>query len=239
MGVRLDKFLSEMGAGTRSTVKQFIKKGMVTIDGSIVTTPDYKVEPDSQIVTLDGEEIRYVQYEYFLFYKPKDCVSATVDNCHKTVLDYITDNRRNDLFPVGRLDIDTEGLLLITNDGALSHRLLSPKKHVEKTYYAKVDGRVTEEDVALFREGVDIGEDSLTMPARLEILTSGDISEVHLTICEGKFHQVKRMFEAVDKEVIYLKRISMGPLTLDETLHPGEYRPLTNEELKALEKAPC
>ena len=173
-------------------------------------------------------------YEYYLFHKPAGCVSATEDNLHKTVMDYLTDVRRKDLFPVGRLDIDTEGLLFITNDGALAHELLSPAKHVEKTYYAKVEGHVTEDDVNLFEKGVDIGEDVPTKPAKLVVLSEGDISEVELTITEGKFHQVKRMFEAVGKKVIYLKRLSMGNLTLPKDLAPGEYRPLTKQELEHL-----
>ena len=151
-------------------------------------------------------------------------------------MDYLTDTLRDDLFPVGRLEIDKEGLLLITNDGALAHELLSPAHHVKKTYYARVAGRVTEEDARLFQEGVDIGEEKLTKPAELVILTSGEESEIELTITEGKFHQVKRMFQAVGKEVVYLKRLSMGPLTLPETLLPGEYRALTQEELMLLQK---
>ena len=149
-------------------------------------------------------------------------------------MDYITDTVHDDLFPVGRLDIDTEGLLLITNDGALAHNLLSPAKHVAKTYYAKIDGMVTDEDVNLFEKGVDIGEKKLTKPAKLTILKSKPISEIELTITEGKFHQVKRMFEAVGKRVTYLKRISMGPLVLSDDLKAGEYRKLTIEEINSL-----
>ena len=149
-------------------------------------------------------------------------------------MDYLTDTVRSDLFPVGRLDIDTEGLLLITNDGALAHDLLSPAKHVEKTYYAVIDGVVTEKDVNSFENGVDIGEEKLTKPGKLRILKSESESEIELTITEGRFHQVKRMFEAVGKKVLYLKRISMGPLQLTDDLKPGEYRPLTEEEITAL-----
>ena len=162
------------------------------------------------------------------------CVTATEDQLHKTVMDYLTDTVRSDLFPVGRLDIDTEGLLLITNDGALAHDLLSPAKHVEKTYYAVIDGVVTEKDVNSFENGVDIGEEKLTKPGKLRILKSEPESEIELTITEGRFHQVKRMFEAVGKKVLYLKRISMGPLQLTDDLKPGEYRPLTEEEITAL-----
>ena len=234
--MRLDKYLAEMGAGTRSEVKKLVRAGRVTINGAVAEKPEQKVDPETDTVCLDGEALLYVAYEYYLFHKPADCVSATEDKIHKTVMDYLTDTLRDDLFPVGRLDIDTEGLLLITNDGALAHEQLSPAHHVKKTYYARVAGRVTEEDARLFQQGVDIGEEKLTKPAELVILTSGEESEVELTITEGKFHQVKRMFQAVGKEVVYLKRLSMGPLTLPETLLPGEYRALTQEELMLLQK---
>lgn len=225
-----------MGAGTRSEVKKLVRAGRVTINGAVAEKPEQKVDPETDTVCLDGEALLYVAYEYYLFHKPAGCVSATEDKIHKTVMDYLTDTLRDDLFPVGRLDIDTEGLLLITNDGALAHELLSPAHHVKKTYYARVAGRVTEEDTRLFQQGVDIGEEKLTKPAELVILTSGEESEIELTITEGKFHQVKRMFQAVGKEVVYLKRLSMGPLTLPETLLPGEYRALTQEELMLLQK---
>lgn len=234
--MRLDKYLAEMGAGTRSEVKRLVRAGRVTINGAVAEKPEQKVDPETDTVCLDGEALLYVAYEYYLFHKQAGCVSATEDKIHKTVMDYLTDTLRDDLFPVGRLDIDTEGLLLITNDGALAHELLSPAHHVKKTYYARVAGRVTEEDARLFQQGVDIGEEKLTKPAELVILTSGEESEIELTITEGKFHQVKRMFQAVGKEVVYLKRLSMGPLTLPETLLPGEYRALTQEELMLLQK---
>lgn len=234
--MRLDKYLAEMGAGTRSEVKKLVRAGRVTINGAVAEKPEQKVDPETDTVCLDGEALLYAAYEYYLFHKPAGCVSATEDKIHKTVMDYLTDTLRDDLFPVGRLDIDTEGLLLITNDGTLAHELLSPAHHVKKTYYARVAGRVTEEDARLFQEGVDIGEEKLTKPAELVILTSGEESEIELTITEGKFHQVKRMFQAVGKEVVYLKRLSMGPLTLPETLLPGEYRALTQEELMLLQK---
>lgn len=234
--MRLDKYLAEMGAGTRSEVKKLVRAGRVTINGAVAEKPEQKVDPETDTVCLDGEALLYVAYEYYLFHKPAGCVSATEDKIHKTVMDYLTDTLRDDLFPVGRLDIDTEGLLLITNDGALAHELLSPAHHVKKTYYARVAGRVTEEDARLFQQGVDIGEEKLTKPAELVILTSGEESEIELTITEGKFHQVKRMFQAVGKKVVYLKRLSMGPLTLPETLLPGEYRALTQEELMLLQK---
>lgn len=232
--MRLDKFLTEMGLGTRSEVKKLLKTKQITVNEEIVTKPETKIDPDKDHVCYKGEEIAYCEYEYYLFHKPAGCVTATEDNLHKTVMDYLTDTMRSDLFPVGRLDIDTEGLLLITNDGALAHDLLSPAKHVEKTYYAVIDGKVTEEDVNLFEKGVDIGEEKPTKPGKLRILRSEPESEIELTITEGKFHQVKRMFEAVGKKVLYLKRISMGPLTLPEDLKPGEYRKLTEQEVELL-----
>lgn len=252
MALRLDKYLAELGVGTRSEVKKLIKAKQITVNGAVATKPEMKIDELTDEVSLRGEKLEYAAFEYYLFHKPAGCVSATEDNVHRTVMDYLTDTVRNDLFPVGRLDIDTEGLLLITNDGALAHDLLSPTKHVAKTYYAKVLGKVTDEDVNLFEEGVDIGEDKLTKPAELKIIdnTAGAlyepilaerelasdeiVSEIELTITEGKFHQVKRMFQAVGKEVIYLKRLSMGSLTLPKELKEGEYRPLTNEELETL-----
>ncbi len=232
--IRLDKYLADMGLGTRTEVKKLIRQGKVKIGDIVVKSPEQKVDTNSQKVFYDGREVGYTEYEYYMLNKPSGYVSATTDAKDRTVLDLITDKQRKDLFPVGRLDKDTEGLLLITNDGDLAHRLLAPKKHVDKLYYAKIEGFVTGEDVSVFAQGVNIGDDEVTRPAKLEILKSGEISEIHLTIHEGKFHQVKRMFEAVDKKVLYLKRISMGTLRLDENLKLGEYRPLTEEELEHL-----
>lgn len=232
--LRLDKYLADMGIGARSEIKTWIRKGRVTLNGEICTKPECKVNTSSDEVLFDEAKVGYVDYCYIMLHKPVGVVSATQDNVSETVLDLITDKQRKDLFPVGRLDKDTEGLLLITNDGELAHRLLSPKKHVDKVYYAKVAGRVSEEDVRAFEEGVDIGEESITLPAKLRILKTADISEIELTIQEGKFHQVKRMFEAVGKEVLYLKRLSMGSLVLDPELKPGEYRDLTEAELALL-----
>ena len=208
---------------------------MVTVNGAVAKKPEQKVDETGDEVCLCGERLRYTAFEYYLFHKPAGCVSATQDNMHRTVMDYLSDTARGDLFPVGRLDLDTEGLLLITNDGALAHALLSPSRHVTKTYYARVQGVVDETDVNFFKNGVDIGEEKPTRPADLVILgCKEDVSEITLTITEGKFHQVKRMFEAVGKKVLYLKRISMGPLVLPEDLAPGAYRKLTAEELAAL-----
>ncbi len=252
--IRLDKYLADMGCGTRQEVKKLIRQGRVAVDGEITKKPDVKIdvgEPETrpsvqsdgwepmqrQTVCVDGKEVGYESYEYYMLYKPGGVISATEDKHAETVVDLIKDKKRKDLFPVGRLDKDTEGLLLITNDGALAHRLLSPKKHVDKCYYAKVSGKVTVEDMRAFLQGVNIGSEEnpeVTMSAALEIIKSGNISEIRLTIQEGKFHQVKRMFHAVGKEVLYLKRERMGTLVLDETLKPGEYRCLTDEEIKNL-----
>ena len=234
--MRLDKFLCELGIGTRSEVKNKIKNGLVQVEGVNKVTPEYKLDIEKDKVYYNGSLLQYAEFEYYMLNKPAGCVSATSDNLHKTVLELIDTKVRKDLFPVGRLDIDTEGLLLITNDGALAHQLLSPKKHVDKTYYAEIEGMITNEDVVAFKEGLDIGENTFTLPAKLVILESGTISKIEVTIQEGKFHQVKRMFEAVGKRVVYLKRLSMGTLTLDETLKPGEYRQLTPEEIEHLIK---
>lgn len=237
--MRLDKYLADMGEGTRQEVKKYIRRGSVTVNGELVRSPERKVDERDQ-VCLDGREVSYAAEEYFMLNKPAGVVSATEDKRDRTVLDLIREKKRKDLFPVGRLDKDTEGLLLITNDGALSHRLLSPRHHVDKTYYVEVQGYVTEETRAAFQRGVNIGteEDSLvTMPARLEILEAGQsLSRVRLTIREGKFHQVKRMFLSQGMEVSYLKRESMGSLRLDDSLAPGEYRPLTEHEIKRLKE---
>lgn len=232
--IRLDKFLADMGMGTRSELKKIIRSGRVCIDEIPVKRPEEKVDIDRQQVTMDGVPVRYQRMEYYMLYKPAGVVSATKDSKEKTVLDLLEGQKRKDLFPVGRLDKDTEGLLLITNDGDLAHRLLTPGKHVDKVYYARIQGKVTNEDVEAFQTGLDIGDEEPTLPASLNILVSAEESEILLTIQEGRFHQVKRMFEAVGKKVMYLKRMSMGSLVLDETLEKGAYRPLTKEEISRL-----
>lgn len=236
MMIRLDKYLADMGVGTRSEVKRYIQKGMVSVGEKTVKKPEMKINTDTDAVYFQNSQVGYETQEYYLLNKPAGVVSATSDQKEKTVLDLIESKKRKDLFPVGRLDKDTEGLLLITNDGELCHRLLSPKKHVDKVYYARIEGRVTEQDVQQFAEGLDIGEKAITKPGKLIVLKSDEISEIELTICEGKYHQVKRMFEAVDKKVIYLKRIQMGSLTLDDRLALGQYRKLTDEEIRSLKE---
>lgn len=231
--IRLDKFLCEMEIGTRSQVKDMVKKGMVSVNGEVVKKADYKFDETAATVSVNGKEISYQKYYYYMLNKPQGVVSATTDNHDKTVLDILKDVPGKDLFPVGRLDKDTEGLLLITNDGELSHNLLSPKKHVDKTYLVETKENITEEMVLQLKEGVDIGEEKLTLPAKVNVLED---KKLELTIMEGKFHQVKRMLKAVDNEVIYLKRLSMGSLRLDEKLALGEYRCLTEEEILELKR---
>ena len=237
---RLDKFLVEMSVASRSAVKDMAKKGRITVNGEVVKASDVKIDENSDVVAVDGQVIAFSDTEYFMLNKPAGVITATLDKKAKTVLDLIDERTRNDLFPVGRLDKDTEGLLLITNDGDLAHRLLAPKKHVDKVYYADIDGIVTDEHVRRFAEGLTLLDGTPVMPGELAVLdtdTDADTSRIQLTIHEGKFHQVKRMFEAVGCSVTYLKRLSMGPLALDEKLAPGEYRRLTDEEINMLKEA--
>jgi 16S rRNA pseudouridine516 synthase len=227
--------LANLGYGSRKEVKQLLKSGAVKVDGSVVKDAKQHVDTDNQTITLNGETIEYKEFIYLMMNKPQDVLSATEDSSQETVIDLLElGDQVYEPFPVGRLDKDTEGLLLITNDGQLAHRLLSPKKHVPKTYFAVIEGEVTEEDVKAFAAGVTLDDGYETKPGELHILKSGVMSDIELTITEGKFHQVKRMFEAVGKRVVYLKRISMGPLPLDETLELGEYRELTDEEVELL-----
>lgn len=228
---RIDRILSNMGYGTRKEVKELISSGLVEIDGVVVKDPGQKAAADLQEIKVGGKRVFYRDFIYLMMNKPKGVISSTEDRRDRTVIDLLSDEfKAFSPFPVGRLDKDTEGLLLLTNDGQLSHRLLSPKKHVPKTYMAKVAGRVSERDVEAFGRGVILEDGYKTMASELEVLERGSISLVEITIYEGKFHQVKRMFQAVGKEVIYLKRISMGELKLDESLEPGEYRELNEEE---------
>ena len=286
MLIRLDKYLADTGFGTRSTVKQLIKKNAVTVDGITVKSPDAKVDTEKTVVTVNGKKVEYETFEYYMLNKPAGVISASTDEKEKTVVDIISEKKRRDLFPVGRLDRDTVGLLLITNDGSLSQKLLAPGKHVDKVYLVRVTGRVDEEDIGAFEDGLDIGDEKLTKPAKLEIKRIGMyntaaqlfvkndvfepeantgigvdtilkddgktasvtdmganlqtitelVSEAEVTLTEGRFHQIKRMFSERGHEVVYLKRLSMGSLTLDETLKEGEYRKLTEEELNDLRR---
>ena len=252
--IRLDKFLADMQVGTRSQVKEYARKGRIKVDGEVVKKSDIKIDEKNQEVCFDEKIIEYAQYEYYMLNKPAGVLSTTTDRNARTVVDLI-DSARKDLFPVGRLDKDTEGLLLITNDVKLAHELLSPKKHIGKTYLAYITGNLPDDAVERFKVGIEL-EDFTTMPAVLEILGQPDcdgdysgknivverqnigekISAVYITIQEGKFHQVKRMVKALGCEVIYLKRIQMGPVYLDERLAPGEYKELSGDVLECLKK---
>lgn len=234
MGIlRLDKFLADAGVGSRSQVKVLIKKGKIKVNNNVIMLPDYKVDSDNDVVMADNEPVNYKKYVYFMFNKPAGCVTATTDKSDKTVLDYFKDVRARGLFPVGRLDKDTEGLLIITNDGELSHNLLSPKKHVDKTYFVRTDIDISEDVLKGLENGVDIGDEKLTLPAKA-VYASDKKNETCITITEGRFHQVKRMYYAYEAEVTYLKRISMGSLKLDESLKLGCYRELTDDEVASL-----
>lgn len=236
--MRIDKMLAHLGYGSRKEVKQLLKNGLVQINGNIIKNGKEHVDPLQDTVILNGERIQYKESIYLMMNKPQGVISATEDDYDQTVIDLLAmEDAVFSPFPVGRLDKDTEGLLLITNDGQLAHQLLAPKKHVPKTYFAVIDQEVTEEDVEAFRHGVTLDDGYQTKPGILKILKSGGHSDIELTITEGKYHQVKRMFEAVGKRVVYLKRISMGPLVLDEGLGLGEYRELTEEEINQLKKA--
>lgn len=230
--MRLDKFLSETTTESRSQVKKEIRQGMVTVNGIVEKLPEKQIEEKTDCVCLKGKELHYQPFVYFMLNKPAGVVSATEDTLSKTVVELLSrEDYRKDIFPAGRLDKDTEGFLLLTNDGELAHRLLSPKKHVDKTYFVRLRDALSEEAGTKLETGVSIGEKKDTRPAKVERV---DKDTILLTIQEGKFHQVKRMLQAVDNQVLYLKRITFGGLSLDEGLSPGEYRALSDEEVKLL-----
>lgn len=234
-GMRIDKMLANLGFGSRKEVKKLLKDGAVTVNDKAVKDSKQHVDPEKDVVMLNGSVIEYKEFVYLMMNKPPGVLSATEDTRDETVIDLLElEDQVYEPFPVGRLDKDTEGLLLITNDGQLAHRLLSPKKHVPKTYFAVIEGEVTEEDVEAFQKGVTLDDGYQTKPGELKILKSGLMSDIELTITEGKFHQVKRMFQAVGKRVVYLQRLTMGPLKLDDSLELGEYRELTDEEITML-----
>lgn len=233
--MRIDKFLALSGLGSRSDVKKLIKSGSVKKNGISVRTAQEKVTPECDTVTVSEKEVVYREFVYLMLNKPKGLVSATEDKKFPTVLDLLPPEYAHfKPFPVGRLDIDTEGLLILTNDGALSHRLLSPRHHIPKTYFAEIDGFVTDSDKEAFACGITLDDGYKAKPAALKILCAGEKSEIHLTITEGKFHQVKRMFKAIGKSVIYLKRIKMNGLSLDKNLKLGEIKELSSSELRLL-----
>ncbi len=233
---RLDKILGNLGYGSRKEVKFSCKNGEVVVDGEVVKDSSTKVDPEIAVIEVNGERVMYRKYVYLLLNKPAGVVSATFDNYDETVIDLLDPEYQVfEPFPVGRLDKDTVGFLLLTNDGALNHKLIAPKNHVDKVYYAEIDKPVNEKDIESFRKGIVIDDGYKCMPGKLEIISSTeDGSEVLVTIQEGKFHQVKRMFEALDKSVVYLKRVKFGPMELDKTLEEGEYRELTKEEIEVL-----
>ena len=233
---RLDKVISNLGYGSRKEIKQLARKGLIEVDGEIIKDSGYSVDPEKSIIKVNGEEIFYRKYIYLMMNKPAGVVSATFDNRDETVIDLLEiDHQAFEPFPVGRLDKDTVGLLFLTNDGELNHRLISPKWHVDKVYYAKIDKEVKENDIKAFKEGIKLDDGYVCKEGKLEIINSSEEgSEVLVTIQEGKFHQVKRMFQALGKEVIYLKRIKFGGISLDEDLEEGEYRELTEKELVLL-----
>ncbi len=235
--MRLDKYLADCGVATRSESKKLIRSGAVHVEGLTGLRPETQIVPETAQVTVRGVPIRYREFVYLMLNKPQGYLSSTRDGRQPIVLDLVPEEYQHfDLFPAGRLDIDTEGLCLLTNDGQLAHRILSPAHHIPKTYYAIIKGEVTPEDVRHFSQGVVLDDGYLTKPAQLEVLVYGEVSEIELTITEGKFHQVKRMFLAVGKEVTYLKRIKMNRLTLDPELAPGELRELTEREVELLEE---
>lgn len=235
--LRLDKMLASAGHGSRKDIKKIIREGKVLVNGHVVKDGTLHISPEDDQVTVDGSVVVYREFVYLMLNKPAGYVSATYDSREKTVLDLVPEAYRHyELFPVGRLDKDTEGLLLLTNDGQLAHNLLAPKKHVPKTYFVRVTGQVTEIHASEFSRGVALDDGYITKPAQMKILMSGlPMSEVELTIVEGKFHQVKRMFKALGMEVIFLKRVAMNGLILDPLLKNGQMRELTEDELRMLQ----
>ena len=234
--MRLDKYLAGLNIGTRSQVKELIRKKQVTVNGEVQVRPEFQVQPEMDQITCQGKELHYVKMQYFILNKPAGVVSATKDALSETVLSLLPKDHVKNLFPVGRLDKDTEGLLLITNDGMLAHQLLSPRNHVMKTYLVKIRHPLSPEDVKMLEGGVDIGDEELTLPAKVTEVHDPDKEGdwIHLSISEGRFHQVKRMLEAVGNQVLFLKRIRFGALSLDQTLPIGKCRELSEEEVSLL-----
>ena len=231
---RLDKIISATGKKSRREVKELVRQGRILVDGKVANAADMKVDPACSEILMDGENIGYEKFTYIMLHKPAGVLSAVEDRKQKTVIALLPEElQRRGLSPVGRLDKDTEGLLLLTNDGELTHKLLSPKYHVDKVYYARVEGCLAQKDCEAFAAGMTLGDGLECLPAGLEILSD---CEALVTLQEGKFHQVKRMLAACGKPVVYLKRLSMGELRLDETLKKGEFRPLTAEEVKSLQR---
>lgn len=235
---RLDKILANSGYGSRKDVKKLIKSGLIEVDGEKVKSSNIQVDVNKNKIIIKGEPLIYKKYIYLMMNKPDGVVSATFDNFDETVVDLLEEYHASfNPFPVGRLDKDTVGLLILTNDGELNHRMISPKWHVDKVYYAEINKAVDDDDIKAFEEGIEIDDGYKCMPAKLSILSAdSNGSRVMVTIQEGKFHQVKRMFLARNKEVVYLKRVSFGPIQLDESIEEGTYRELTEEELRILKE---
>ncbi|MFD2671836.1 pseudouridine synthase [Marinicrinis sediminis] len=237
--MRLDKMLVHLGVGSRSEIKKLVKQTLVTVNDETVKDSGMKIDLEKDIVRVDGEQMHYRAFIYIMLNKPRGVISATEDARERTVLELLPDSLRTfQPFPVGRLDKDTVGLLLLTNDGKLAHELLSPRKHVDKTYYVEASGRLSEADLSKLEQGVTLDDGYVTMPAQaVRVASSGEADQTcfQLTIQEGKFHQVKRMVQAVGSEVTYLKRIRMGPLVLDHTLTEGDWRELTEDEVAQLQ----
>ncbi len=231
--MRLDKYLRDLGIGSRKEVKEYIRKGLVKVNELIIKDDDFKIKENEDLVYFNNELLKYEKMIYLMLNKPAGVISSTEDYKDKTVLDLISEYKHLDLFPFGRLDKDSEGLLIISNDGELGHKLLSPKYHVKKKYYVEVEGEVNSEDISEFKAGIYLDNEKC-QSALLEIIESNNISKCYVTICEGKYHQIKRMFESVNKKVLYLKRITFGNITLDDNLKLGEYRKLTKEEIELL-----
>ena len=226
--IRLDKYLSDMGVGSRRDVKSILKAGRVKVNGVTATSPETKIDTESDEVELDSKRIGYEEYRYYMLNKPAGVISATKDKLSDTVIEILKTENTKDLFPVGRLDKDSEGLLIISNDGKFAHNVLSPAKHVDKTYYVRLDKKPNDDEVSKIENGIDIGDDKPCLPSKVKVISD---DEAYITISEGRFHQVKRMFSAAGINVTYLKRISIGGLKLDESLAPGEYKKLSKEEI--------
>lgn len=233
---RIDKIIASQGQYSRSEVKKLVKSGRVTLDGRVLKSSDEKADPDKNIIAIDGKAVNYKKHIYIMLNKPQGVVSATEDRDHPTVIDLVPEElRRDGLFPAGRLDGDTVGFVLITDDGDFAHEILSPKNHIMKTYHAVLQRNLTQEDIDAFRNGIELKDGTLCLEAQVTAIES-DKPMAQIKICEGKYHQVKRMFAALGNKVLYLKRVKMGGLPLDETLEEGQCREITSEELELIKQ---
>lgn len=232
---RLDKIIASQGKFSRSEVKKLVKSGRITVDGKLPKSSDIKLSPDECDIRIDGESLNYKKHIYIMLNKPQGVISASNDREQQTVIDLVPKNLfREGLFPAGRLDGDTTGFVLITDDGDFAHRILSPKNHIMKTYHATLRDELTEDDIIRFKEGLTLGDGTECLEAHVRVLESGDINLAEIKICEGKYHQVKRMFASIGNKVLELRRVKMGGLDLDESLREGECREITDKELKMI-----